>query len=211
MAEASSASLVDEMRQYIRKEVAVGFLDANEVEQAVIDCFADDLGDAPLDPAMLRRIAGVETDKAFAEQLDVQRQWPAVTDCDRLDRAFADLNRSGIVARQNFACCNNCGHAEIGDEIEAAEKSGTKAIGYTFFHFQSTEGAVVYGDLYLAYSDLAGDQTAGVRIGRAIVETLERHGLTVEWNGSFERAILVKLKWQRRVSRQMAERDPRAR
>jgi len=37
--------------------------------------------------------------------LDAQREWPSVTDCDRLDRAFADLNGRGIVARQNFACC----------------------------------------------------------------------------------------------------------
>ncbi len=207
MTEASSASLLEGMRQHIRKQIAGGFLDACEVEQSAIDCFGDGLDDKQLEPALLRRIAGVETDKAFAAQLDAQRHWPAVTDCDRLDGAFADLNRSGIVARQNFACCNNCGRAEIGDEIEAAEKSGTKVIGYTFFHFQGTEGAVAYGSLYLAYGDLVGDDTAGVQIGRAIVESLERHGLAVEWNGSLDKAILVKLTWQRRISKQMAERD----
>ncbi len=211
MTENSSASLVDEMRQYILQQVSAGFLDANEVEQAAIDGFLYDLDDKQLEPALLERIAGVETDKAFAAQLDAQRQWPAVTDCDRLDRAFAGLNRSGIVARQNFACCTNCGHAEIGAEIEDAEKIGTKVIGYTFFHFQDTDRAVAHGDLYLAYGDLAGDQNAGVRIGQTIVEALRRHGLAVEWNGSFDKAILVKLKWQRRVSKQMAHRSSKAR
>jgi hypothetical protein len=201
MTENSSVSLVDEMRQYIRQQVASGFLDAKEIEQAAIDGFLHDLDDKQVEPALLERIAGVETDKAFAAQLNVQRQWPAVTDCDRLDRAFADLNRSGIVARQNFACCTNCGHAEIGAEVEDAEKLGTKVTGYAFFHFQDTERAVVHGDLFLTYSDLAGDQTAGVRIGQNIVEALRRHGLAVEWNGSFDKAILVKLKWQRRVSK----------
>lgn len=208
MTDGGPTSPVDEMRQFIRTQVAGGFLDADEVEQSAMDCFEDDLAGEHLDPAMLKRIAGVETDKAFAAQLDAQRQWPAVTDCDRLDRAFADLNQHGIVARQNFACCNTCGHAEIGDEIATAQKSGTKVIGYTFFHLQGTEGAVAHGDLYLAYSDLAGDETGGVKIGRTIVESLEQHGLVVEWNGSFDKAIRVKLTWQRRVSKQMAERKP---
>jgi hypothetical protein len=208
MTDGGPTSPVEEVRQFIRKQVAGGFLDADEVEQSAMDCFEHDFVGKHLDAAILKRIAGVETDKAFAEQLDAQRQWPAVTDCDRLDRAFADLNRRGIVARQNFTCCNTCGHAEIGEEIEAERKSGTKVIGYTFFHLQGTEGAVAHGDLYLAHGDLAGDEAAGVKIGRAIVESLERHGLAVEWNGSFDKAVRVKLTWQRRVSEQMAKRMP---
>jgi hypothetical protein len=150
-------------------------------------------------------------DKAFAERLDAQRNWPAVTDCDRLDQAFADLDRSGIVARQNFTCCQNCGHAEIGDEIAAAEESGIRPIGYTFFHWQTTDRVVEDGNLYLYYGAVAGDGAASVRVGRAIVETLERHCLAVEWNGTLDKAIHVRLKWQRRVSQQMAERDSRMR
>ena len=120
MTERDPAALAQEVRRYIRNKVAAGFLDASEVEEAAFDCFVDDFADARLEPAMLRRIAGVETDKAFSERLDAQRNWPAVTDCDRLDQAFDDLDRSGIVARQNFTCCQNCGHAEMGDEIAAA-------------------------------------------------------------------------------------------
>jgi hypothetical protein len=210
MTDASPASsFLDELRAYIRNEVAAGFWDASEVEQAALDYFEEEPEANRLEPSLLHRIVGVETDRAFAAQLDLQRQWPAVTDCDRLDRAFGDLNRSGIVARQNFACCTNCGHVEIGAEIDAAEKSGAKVIGYTFYHFQGTECAVELGDLYLAYSDLKGEEEASVRAGRSIVDTLERHGLTVEWNGSFKQAILVKLTWQRRISKAMAKRDPR--
>lgn len=209
MTQRDPASLVDEMRRYIRGQIAGGFLDANEIEEVAVDSFMDELDGSQLDPAMLRRIAGVETDKAFAEQLALQQRWPEVTDCDRLDQAFAELNRSGIVARQNFSCCQNCGHAEIGEEIDAAEKSGTGAIGYTFFHVQTTEGAVETGDLYLAYGNVGGDETGSVRIGWAIVETLERWGLAVDWNGSIHKTIHVKLKWQRRVSKGMAERDLR--
>jgi hypothetical protein len=207
MTDRGPASLVEEMRHYIRTKVAGGYLDANEVKEAAFDCFIDEVGDTQLDPAVLKRIAGVETDKAFAEQLDAQRQWPAVTDCDRLDRAFADLERSGIVARQNFTCCQNCGHAEIGDAIGGAESSGTKPVGYTFFHWQTTEHAVEDGNLYLYYGAVRAGGDASVRVARAVVETLERHDLAVDWNGSLDKAIRVKLKWQRRVSTGMAQRN----
>jgi uncharacterized protein DUF6891 len=206
MTERDPASLVDEIRRYVRMEVAAGFLNAKQVEQAAFDYFLDD---AEQNPVTFRCIAGVETDKAFAEQTAAQRQWPEVTDCDRLDQAFAHLNESGIVARQNFSCCQNCGHAEIGEEINAAQTSGTGTIGYTFFHWQTTHGAVETGDLYLAYGDLEGSEAGSVRIGRAIVDALERHGLAVRWNGSLRQTIHVKLNWQRRVSEAMAERDPR--
>jgi len=206
MSEGRATSLADEMRDYIRGQVAVGYLSADEIEEAVADVYLYDLRDSPLDPAILRRIAGVEIDKAFAGQIDAQRQWPDVTDCDRLDRAFAALDRGGIVARQNFVCCQNCGHAEIGDEVYAAEKSGTNVIGYTFFHSQCTDGAVETGDLYLYYGSLQRDEPASVRIGRAIADALERQGLVVEWNGRLDAAILVKLNWRRRISQRMAER-----
>jgi hypothetical protein len=215
MTDRSPASLVEEMCRYIRKKVAGGFLDAKEVEEMACDCFLDGVGDdGQLDPALLRRIAGVETDKAFAEHLAAQQEWPAVTDCDRLDRAFADLDHAGIVARQNFTCCHTCGHAEIGDEIAQAERSGTSAIGYTFYHCQTTDGAVETGNVYLYYGaevpDAEVDQygPASLRVGRAVVEALERRGLAVDWNGSLDTAIRVKLKWQRRITRQMAERGP---
>lgn len=210
MTQGRAASLVAELRAHIRDQVATGYLTADEVEEGAVDSFVDDLG-SQLDPAMLQRIAGVETDKAFAALFEAQRQWPALTDCDRLDRAFADLDRSGIVARQNFACCQNCGHAEIGAEIDAAERSGTKAIGYAFFHCQSTDGAVAGGDLFVYYSDLEGDAAASVRIGRAVVGALERQGLAVHWDGSRNKAVQVTLKWQRRVSQQMAQRHPATR
>jgi hypothetical protein len=43
MTDGGPTSPVDEMRQFIRKQVAGGFLDADEVEQAAIDCFEYDL------------------------------------------------------------------------------------------------------------------------------------------------------------------------
>jgi hypothetical protein len=62
-----------------------------------------------------------------------QASWEGKTDCDRLDEAFAALNRQGIVARPDFSCCNNCGFTDIWDEIEEAEKRQAVE-GYAFYH-----------------------------------------------------------------------------
>ncbi len=72
-------------------------------------------------------------DKLFSQHDKEQNTWKDPTDCDKIDDIFAKLEEKGIVARQNFACCNNCGHSEIGYEIKIF-KEHSKPIGYTFYH-----------------------------------------------------------------------------
>jgi hypothetical protein len=125
-----------------------------------------------------------------------------VTDCDKLDKAFAGLEMKGIVARQNFTCCQTCGNAEIGDEIKAfAEKTEPK--GYTYYHMQDTESACEYGSLYLAYGTVGGTDDDAVAIGNTIRDTMQEHGLTVEWNGKLDQRICITgLDWKKRRKRE---------
>ena len=127
-----------------------------------------------------------------------QASWPAETDCDRLDRAFAELEQQGIVARQNFSDCGTCGVAEIPDEIKAAEKSGRKVRGYVFYHMQDTESAAGGHGLYLNYGSIHSDDSASLKVAGEVVEALKRHRLKTEWNGTIEQRIGVKLDWKRR-------------
>jgi len=64
-----------------------------------------------------------------------QRNWPDITDADRLAAAFASLESEGIIARMNFTCCQTCGFAEIGDEVP----DGQTMSGFVFFHEQDAE------------------------------------------------------------------------
>jgi hypothetical protein len=127
-----------------------------------------------------------------------QATWPSPTDRDRLDEAFTALNVQGIVARQNFSCCNNCGFAEIWDEVEEAEK--TQPIeGYVFYHLQSTERALQTGQLLMAYGCVEEDKESLERVVHKIISELQRVGLKASWAGSGGHPIIVEdLKWQRR-------------
>lgn len=91
---------IDDMRSYIRRKTATGFARPEEIQDSAVEVFADDQG-----PEVLRPIAKRLTREAVKAQLAAQAEWPAVTDCDLLDRAFGEVERTGIVCRQDFTCC----------------------------------------------------------------------------------------------------------
>lgn len=137
-------------------------------------------------------------DRLITEQLAAkqaaERDWPAVTDCDRLDAAFAALEADGVVARQNFTCCQTCGHAEMQNAGRSRE-----VLGYTFFHQQDTESAVAGDGLYLAYGARDGRDAALEPIGHRVCAALREAGLAPEWDGTAASRIRLPLRWQRRT------------
>jgi hypothetical protein len=175
-----------EVEREARARVAEGFAPVGEIVESIVERLGDDY-----DQSELRPLAERLTAAALAEHLEAQQRWPIPTDCDRLDRAFDALDKAGMVARQNFTCCQSCGAAEIGDEGDGD--------GYTFYHWQDTEGAGDDGHLFLSYGSLR--ETADpLEIGQRVVTALRREGLAVEWDGRPERRILVRLEWRRRRS-----------
>jgi hypothetical protein len=189
-----SAEAFDNLDDFIRIQVAAGFATIDDIVDDAVEVFAD----ASSDPSPLRAAATAIAGRALTAHLTEQASWPATTDCDRLDAAFAELDRTGIAARQHFSCCGTCGAHEIHDEMNQAEKAGTPPRGYTFFHIQDTEHAVAGESLYLSYGAVDSDQTASVKIGHEVVGILGRHGLSPSWNGKPAHRIAVPLHWQRR-------------
>lgn len=114
-----------------------------------------------------------------------------------LNDAFKELRKKGLIARQDYWCCQSCGGYAIGQMIEIRNRMGKKTTGYVFFHHQDTERAERDRILYLAYgnpfSGSADTPEATAKVGKTIVETLERHGFLTEWNGSPDTRILVKV------------------
>jgi hypothetical protein len=177
----------EEMRSSIRRGVAAGFSEHDEIAESAVE-YLEGTDGAPANPL---KLANELLDEAWADHVAEERTWGAeLTDCDRLDRAFEALDHVGIVARQNFTCCQTCGCAEIGDEIEE------EAEGYTFYHQQDTDSAVDGQGIWLAFGSF-GD-TDPRTIARRIVDALEAQGLRVEWNGDPGSRIHVALVWRRR-------------
>lgn len=193
MADADMHKVVENLREYIALRVAAGFEDPEDIAASAVEVFAEEA-----DPAILEPIAGRLTREAVAAHLADQATWPEVTDCDRLDRAMAELTRNGIVCRQNFSCCGNCGVAEIGEEIQAERRAGVNVRGYAFYHMQDTEAAAEGHGVFLNYGALKSGEAAAVGVAKEIVAALQEHGLAWEWNGKWSTRIHVDLEWRRR-------------
>jgi len=194
MTSALSPEDFDDLHDFIRVQVAAGYAPLDEIVEEAVSMFADDT----LDPPALRAAARAVAEQALAAHVTDQSTWAEVTDCDRLDAAFAELDGAGIVARQHFSCCGTCGAHEIRDEMDQAEKAGRVLRGFTFFHVQDTEHAVGGDGLYLSYGAAEQEQSASVAIGHEVVAALDRHGLAPAWNGKIAHRIALPVRWQRR-------------
>lgn len=181
------------IQDHINLRIAVGFDPIESIVESTIEMHEDDRPEDELRPIVEAMAA-----EALGAHLEVQDKWPEVTDCDRLDRAFAALEARGIVARQNFSCCSTCGVAEIGDEIAEAECRGDRVRGYAFYHAQDADGAVDGGGLYLNYDSIEESEAPALEVGRVIVATLKEHGLETDWDGAWNRRIWVGVDWKRR-------------
>lgn len=210
-----TADLEEEVRDDARNLIAGGFYDLETVIQLLTDRFEDEPFTEEQSGAIVRSI--------WAERLTVQTEWTTESDYDRLARAFDSLSAAGVVARMNFACCQNCGHTEIDDERTPVLGGGFAEWGYTFFHQQDAESIIDDSELFLAYgtfgpvdgidpallaSAAAGDSEAqeqvmdqsSVRVGSVIVAALEAEGMDVTWDGTSVTRICVSVTdWRKRL------------
>ena len=190
-----------ELEEYIRDLIWMQLVRGNDClndHAFEIACAVEDEGDGTLSDEQCRAIAQYLIDARRAQQAgfgDV----PAT----RLDRAFEALRRAHVVAEQDFACCNTCGHAEI--------EGGQGDLGYVFFHQQDTERLVESGSTYLSYgifwpAHISEEEykalnnsrrkelydATTVKLMRTIViPILQEHGIGVSWEGDVDTRILL--------------------
>jgi hypothetical protein len=183
----------EDMRAFIDLRIREGFDSVHEIIKS-----ASHYALETLERSNLRtEINSVVADSLVKYRAE-QGTWGSLTDCDRLDKAFASLNCQGIVARQNFSCCNNCGFTEIWDEVEQEEKHQSIE-GYVFYHLQFTELAIKTGQLLLAYGCIEEEEADLTRVANRIVVELRRFGLDAKWQGSADYPIIVEnIMWQKR-------------
>jgi hypothetical protein len=163
-----------------------------EVEQIV----GEDMFSGAIPRKRLRELVKAEVARQKAEQ----KSWPEVTDCDRLDQAFAALEAEGILAIHNAGMTPSEGIAEMSEQYHAAGGAVSGIVGYCFYHRQDMEYALKYHKLGLAYGDIDGDDHRGVEIGRRIRSALQAAGLRVTWTGSIKDKLdITDFHWQRRT------------
>ncbi len=183
----------EEAHDAIRFRIWSGYYDQDEVFDIVNDEVYDDDGE---DEVWLRRAINRE----FRRKREAEQGWPAITDCDRLDRVFASLRGQGILTQHRCGLTIQDG-LEVIDQLyneAGGEQSGF--IGYCFYHLQDMEGAMWgEGGLWLAFGSILPSQAGAAQVGQLVGKAFEQAGFTVEWEGITETRILLKgFRWQRR-------------
>ena len=84
--------------------------------------------------------AGVKA-RLPAVMLATVTTWPAVTDCDRLDQAFAALNARGIIALQNAGYTQSDGYGDISQSYDERTSTDMLVAGYTYTGVRSNSDA----------------------------------------------------------------------
>lgn len=178
---------VEDLRSLVWEEVARGESSFDEVVEAAVESL-----DGEVDQETLNAAARQTAIAAFIAHADAQRSWgEGALDPDRLRAAFRSLDTAGIVARADFTCCQNCGFAEISDQVP----EGHTPRGFTFCHRQDVDRALHGEGVYLAFGSFA-DDTAPEEIAVEVVRTLTRHGFEPKWNGELGKRIFVPMTWR---------------
>lgn len=184
--------LVGEMGLFIRREVAAGFSSRKEIIELAARMHEDGAQQREL-RALAEELAG----PLLYRHLQAQIGWPLVTDCDRLEIAFAQLAEKGIVVRHDL---KEDGAEEFMEELDQAADAPR---GYVFYQRRDTEAAIDGHGLYLDYGaveddDDEEDERAALRIGHEVAEALRKQGLKVRWDGTLSSRINAQLDWKRR-------------
>lgn len=189
--------LVGEMGLYAKAEVEVGFDSNEQIVERAIGKYA-----GQCEYFELRDLARELVGFASRWHLQEQRDWALVTDCDRLELAFARLEEIGIVCRQNFGANDPQALDAMEEEMDREEACGRKVRGYAFYHRRDIDLAIAGGGIFLSYgaSDQDADEDAGadLRVGHEVVAGLRQLGLDPQWNGDGDARIHLPLRWQRR-------------
>ncbi|QRK09116.1 hypothetical protein JQX13_02850 [Archangium violaceum] len=192
---ATDEALRDYLRQQVEAAVLGGYLDETKVFAFVEERVEDELGTSDETEDFLAYAR-----RLLEEQRAEEARWTEPTTNDAIDRAFEKLNRQGIIALQNAGYTLSEGWEDV---AAAASESYEPVRGATFFHGQDVERGVLDMGLMLAFGAFEDDpklhDEASLAIAREVRETLSRHGVQTEWNGSVKTRIEIPpFPWRKR-------------
>ena len=91
----------------------------------------------------------------------------------KINKAFKELNKLGIVAKKNWTCCTTCGHYEL-----------KNIKNYVFYHWQDNDNLKESGQCNLRHKLEEKNKSL-------VLNILNKNGLKAVWNYSNNRTIEI--------------------
>ncbi|HYJ66760.1 MAG TPA: hypothetical protein VEX15_03780 [Nocardioidaceae bacterium] len=175
------------LHDYARVQRRAGFLDAAALLGDVTQTAAEDV-----DPESAQRLAREAIAAAEAAYETDQAEWPAITDYDRLQGAFEDLERRGVVVLQAVD-----DHWAAASLLEQRASGGAPVRGVAWFTAPDVWHAVDNGmlELNVWHGDSANVAPGDVLLDE-VIAVLAAHELAGHFD---EGRIEISAYWQRRL------------
>jgi hypothetical protein len=186
------AGRLEQLKTFASVQVRAGYRDAESILAEVFEAVRTEVGD----DEQARRLSEQYVAAARRALDEEAVTWPATTEFDQLEAAFAELEASDIVVLQ--ACEDHWAANEVLSQRAAA---GHRPRGIAYFtptdvwhavEHQMLEVNVWHGD---SANVLDTDQLLA-----DVIATFERHGLAAHFD---EGRIEVTVRWQRRLSQRI--------
>jgi hypothetical protein len=195
----------DEILDFVR-EVAVEGYEADEDLIREVGLWL--AHDHPGEPGLAERVQRLGP-PLLDELHELEAEWPIPTDNDRLDRAFAALERDSILARQNWYGSNrSVAEEEMRHQLQAARLSHRQVRGFAFFTGGDTRRAIAGEGLRISFGTALPRNAARAKLERAgweIAQDVHRalwdQHLQPDWSRVVGEPITLPFKWRRRRRR----------
>ncbi|MFO0676551.1 MAG: hypothetical protein U0169_08455 [Polyangiaceae bacterium] len=147
-------------------------------------------------PSLRARLRS-HTEKFLEKEQSREATWSEATINDRITSAFEELNRRGVLAREDVGLTIQDGWGYMGAAAESSHR------GAVFFHREDVIDAVGGRGLLLAFGALnvqpSEDDAASAALASEVLLVLQTNGIACSWNGSLtERIRVAPFEWRRR-------------
>ena len=169
-------NIVEELDLMTETLVKSGFFDEDEILEILEEQFIDE--DINLD------------------DLNIELTNPSNSNFSKLEEAFTELSKKGIIA------IHNCGYdieEGVNDAFELLihlRNNNMDSEGFCFYTFEDIEEAISGDKLKITFGDFDNDKSKALEIGNTIKDILESSGFNIIWNCTVDEQITIEpFKW----------------
>lgn len=106
----------------------------------------------------------------------------------KLTKAFREMAKAGLLARQNFWCCMGCG---CNGMSQLAKEIKPKPLGFVFYHNQDNDHRRKGEPFYLCFGRFKGEKSVSFKVAEIVCNCLEAHDVDYEWDGDTDTRIKI--------------------
>lgn len=175
---------------------------ALQVVRAGRDTYPDML-ESVEDAASYCGLSSTEAEKILDEEISVliaeQETWPQITEVDRLNAAFSDLEALGYHTGGGLVDDAVYEVSKARKADKQAKKIGGELPGYVFYRIEGVEEALSGGHPIYFWYGIPRRKTAHsnkLRVVSDLNAALQAQGLKPEWGGTLKSQLNLPIKWQ---------------